>query len=117
MIKNSITQFRDPKNYNCYLYSLYQAKLNLVTASTLRSDCLSAFNLGRLNAANVACINDTKPEINIYNDPNLVQWFLIKFKSRSIYELNDFQPIIKKQKEVAKKDIRADGQANTYLYF
>lgn len=117
-IDNSISSFRAPTNYNCYIYSLYQAKKDIVLPSNIISGYAEKFDVNTLNSSAVICLNDVNPVVDIYNDPNLSQWFLTKFKSKSMYELNDFQPAIKKQKEVIKKDIRADGsKAGYYLYF
>lgn len=118
-ILDSITRFRDAKNYNCYLYSLYQLKSGLINTASIKSCCLNAFNRLALDSNTTVCLNDANPAESIYDDNNLRGWFLAKFPNKSKFELNDLPTNFYKnyKKESNHKDVRADGRPDSYLYF
>ena len=125
-INNSLSQFRSASNYTCYLYSLYLAKNNKRQTSHLKLGYLASnANNNTINKvltyADMLCVNDTADENNIYQNKLLRQYFKSKFGRKSNFELNDYTDDIKiESKQLVdnkEKDIRADGQPNTYLYF
>lgn len=89
MIKNSITQFRDAKNYNCYLYSLYQKKKELVIKSDIIFKYLKYYDKNILDKADTVCINDADVNRSIYDNSLLIDYFIKKYPNKSRYELNN----------------------------
>ena len=124
-IKDSLSQFRSANNYTCYLYSLYLAKNNNQKASSLKLGYLASNANEKaiakvLSSADMLCINDTADENNIYQNKLLRQYFKLKFNKKSNFELNNYTDEIKIDAiklEEKKKDIRADGRSDSYLYF
>ena len=70
---------------------------------------------------NTICLNDTSNTTNIYVNKTVCSFFWQQFSTKSKYELYDTDNLQETAtlipKEEKKKDIHADGQANTYLYF
>lgn len=127
-INNSLSMFRTANNYTCYLYSLYLNKQGKRKASSLKLGYLSSNSNDTvikttLQEANMLCINDTADENNIYKNELLRKYFKLKFNSKSSYELTDYVDPINVDHTIIldlsqnKKDTRADGRPNTYLYF
>ena len=116
-ILNSITKFRDPKNYNCYLYSLYQLKAGLINTTSIKSCCLNNYNKIALEENTTICINDANPNKSIYDDTSLREWFINKFPNKSKFELTNLPANFYIQKQIKKENTVADGRPNCYLYF
>jgi len=124
-IYNSLSRFRETKNYTCYLYSLYLLKHNKQAASNLKLGYLASNASTKtinnvLHSANMLCVNDTADGTNIYENESLRKQFKLNFNFKSKYELNDYQDTVEvKPNEVISKQAnsRADGQSNYYLYF
>ena len=123
-----ISAFRTTNNCNCYLWLLLLYKNNLMLPSKVNCKYIRNYCKNSLETGDEICINDTDAAISIYEDPQIKQYFLNTFKDKSSYELNDFpvkykqenEALIKKQKEreeEKKRDNRADGKSNAYLYF
>ena len=86
-IDKSITQFRNSKNYNCFIYSLYQLQMNLVQRAEIKSCYTSTYSLRLLTYADVLCINDTSNLNNVYENIELKKWFTERFPKKCKYEL------------------------------
>lgn len=90
-ILNSISQFREEKNYNCYIYSLFECKNYCVQPVSYKSLYIankSNLNLNLLNSATIICINDVNTSYNIYHEPFLLAYFSRLFPYPSKYETN-----------------------------
>lgn len=95
-IIQSITRFRDQKNYNCYIYSLYQDATNMRINSTLKDNYLSAAQVACLSKQNInarltcdtVCLNDNDPSVDIYSNKYLLEWFAAEFPTKCQYEID-----------------------------
>lgn len=93
-ILSSVTRFRDFKNYNCYIYSLYQDRQGLRIDSSITDTYLSAAQVSSLCRTNIdfrlkcdtLCINDNDPKINVYENYSLNEWFYKEFPKTCKYE-------------------------------
>ena len=117
-ILNSITRFRDYKNYNCYLYLEYLSKQNKLAESPLNilyCDANSTIKKARsLANTQIVCLNDSK-ENNIYEDQLVNSYFAEKFPNKSIYELSDYT--YKNKVNIAKYIKAQTKTGGYYLYF
>ena len=87
-ILNSITRFRDDRNYNCFIYSNYQAKKKLVKESKLVFNYLGMYDRRKLDSSDIVCINDHDTSSSIYDDSSLIDYFNNKYLNQCIYESN-----------------------------
>lgn len=125
-INNSITRFRDKKNYNCYIYSLYLFKNNLQEPSYLKYIYIGSENshqLMNIKATNMVCVNDCALDSNIYASNKLQTIFYNQLPQQSKYELNDFSTTRKNKfskssimdrKEISPSSIPFTGLAEPY---
>ena len=88
-ILKSISQFREDKNINCFVYSLYQVKKNLTKSSNLIFYYLGTYDKNKLDRSDIVCINDHNTNGSIYDDSSLIDYFCNKYSGKSIYELNN----------------------------
>lgn len=118
-IAKSITKFRDHKNYNCYIYSLYLDKLGKRTDSTLTNTYLGASQVSYLCRQNInkylnydtLCINDCDPNTNVYDNAVLNSWFKEEFPIKSKYEIGGKGYVDRTPKHAVAK------QQRYFLYF
>lgn len=115
-IHKSISQFREAKNFNCYLYSLdldvKGRRLNSVlTTSDTGSNATNKGKAASLLNYDTVCINDSF-DANIYSDDDLNITFQEYFPSKSKYELTDYQ--YKSKRAYQQVYI---GNKKVYLYF
>ena len=110
-LNQSITKFRAPNNFNCFVYNLWQAKQKLTINPGIPCEYMTKCNIAALNSATTVCINDTDPDLNIYSDINLITWFYHKLSKKSRFELTDYKP------KLVEKRTMADGRPGCYLYF
>ena len=118
-IENSITRFRDAKNFNCYIYMLYQYKNGFRLESSVKT-LSNATNyvgkskvlLNKLLEYDTICLNDISSK-NVYVDNELLNLFNNIYGADSKFELTHYAP-----KKQATNERRADGsRADAYLYF
>lgn len=109
-ILDSITQFRDMKNFNCFIYALYLDKIGKVERSTLLTGYLSAPTWWKceemLEKYHTICVNDSSVH-NIYDNSEVLDAFYRSLDKQSKYELTKF---IRHPKAKHLKN-------RTYLYF
>ena len=110
-LNKSITKFRAPNNFNCFVYNLWQVKQKLTINPGIPCEYMTKCNIAALNSATTVCINDTDPDLNIYSDINLITWFYHKLSKKSRFELTDYKP------KLVEKRTMADGKPGCYLYF
>lgn len=125
----SCTRFRAENNLNIYMYAMYMKTMEHTTASKVNfqymcttSNFKDLEDIYKKNIQ-VICLNDTSETENIYQNKDLLKFFNRYYPNACKYELDydlvgknkSSQP--KVEKIEIKKDIRADGQSNTYLYF
>ena len=102
-ILNSISQFREPKNFNVYLYT-YDLKrkdkvvrpspLKYLTRNSVKPIILALKN----NTKTTVCIQDAEGDFNIYEDVELINAFKEKFPKKCKYEnMNVFGGLTDKQ--------------------
>ena len=126
-ILKSISKFREATNYNCFIYNLYQDLKKHTIAGEIDCSYLDSFNKHILDASEMVCINDTKPEYDIYKNVDLNCWFITRFNEKSKYELIDITnkasyintlpaTILPDSKPAAQK-ANNFYRPNTYLYF
>ena len=86
-ITQSITKFRDKKNFNIYLFGYYLKKLNLVLDSKIYFKMMDNYDDIVLNGlSEIICINDNINDINVYEHPFILEWFEDNFPEKCIYE-------------------------------
>lgn len=119
-IYESISQFRSAKNLTCFLFNLFMLKNNTAVKANLdESYICSTYSEAEIKKRldkSIVCLNDTSETIDIYQLPVVTTYFKQNFTNKSKYELNDFVKV-NNAGSTPTKNTRADGQANTYLYF
>lgn len=94
-ILSSISNFREEKNLNVFLFDHYLIKKGKqlyregITSNTISSKSSSS-NINLIlcnNKINIICIQDTLYDVNIYKDPNLLTYFIQNYSKISKYEL------------------------------
>lgn len=137
---NSCTQFREPHNMNIYFYADYLWANKKLEDSPIKfkyiwNKCSAKDIKEFFKTARVVCLNDTDLEQNPETIKLINDLFEQKFPAKSVYEIGTTKTKLNspelfklakkeikystssKKINIENKDIRADGQANTYLYF
>ena len=92
-IMDSLSQFREKKNFNIYLFGYYLIRNNFQMADGVGSHrCLSSKTSDRdigiiLNSCNTVALQDDNFEINLYEKYSLNNWFRNKYNFKSKYEI------------------------------
>lgn len=96
-ILNSISAFRERKNFNVYLYDNYLVtnqhtfQLDAFTTGCIDTKMSKLNKLRTLDSMSLVAIQDTLLDnVNIYNDSSLVNWFGTRYKNKSIYEIDSY---------------------------
>lgn len=115
-IIGSISQFRSSKNLTCFLFNLYTRKLGYELASTLKQGYLcstsGARTIEQALKQDYVCLNDTNPNINLYDNTQIRSYFYSKFNNKSKYELTDCPELV-----VINTNKLANSYANTQASF
>ena len=103
-ILNSISQFRECKNINIYVYSFYLASINKYIKSQLKTGYITSESINDDYLINnvikndqVVCFNDCDENVDIYQ--KLSFYFNNLYPNKSKYELNDEQIKIQNKEE------------------
>lgn len=102
-ILQSISRFRDNKNINCFVYSNYQVKKNIVEKSNLKFNYIGIFDKTKLDNSDIVCINDHDTRDSIYEDVSLINYFCNKYYNKSIYERNNSIQFEKTHETITKE--------------
>lgn len=119
-ILESLSQFRDKKNYNVYLFDNYlittgktfqtsgNVQLGVIDAKMGKVDKLRA-----LERASLLAIQDTTvDDRDIYKDYSLLNWFGNKYYNSCKYENDRYNPLV--NKEIASKEAQLISQYEWY---
>jgi len=97
-ILESISMFREEKNFNIYLYDNYlvHEELTFQQSGNIKIGCVDikmhTIDILRiLNSSNLLAIQDTATdERDIYKDTHVVNWFANCYSHKSIYEFDNY---------------------------
>ena len=119
-ILDSLSKFREKKNYNVYLFDNYLITCNKVfqAGSHIQVGCIDAKmskveKLRALETSSLVAIQDTAvDDRDIYKDSSLLNWFGSKYSSSCKYENDKYNFLI--NREVASKEAQLISQYEWY---
>lgn len=89
IITDSITRFREEKNFNIYLYDYYDISNGDTFKSTIRPEMLFSNSVYiDFTDVDVVCFQDTNENINIYENDDINNYFLKLYPNESEYEFD-----------------------------
>jgi len=124
-ILESITPFRNRKNFNIYLFDNYLIRYkHTFDHSNLTTGCIDVkmSKLNKLNTLNSSCLVAIQDalfkDVNVYDDPTLINWFDTKYKNKCIYEIttHDFKVDISKASEDSKLPAQYEWYQKAHFY-